>query len=370
METKNTFNPTKEQLSKLTKTELSYWKIISCNSGVLNLLGKPGVGKTQTLRSLAFKLDLNVLDLRLTTMDETELGLFPKVVTVDGQDFVKFLPPYWVLDALKFPTLIILEEFNRANKYVTNAVMKLLSEREIGNIKLPNTVFLCTTGNLGDEDNCDVEILDDAKKNRLVTKIYDVNFKIWKEDFAKDNIHPLILNFLESNITYFYPENQVDDHILINNRSWTNLSEFIIKNHGINSIFSDFKDDLIESGSSYVGYANAKLISYLSDKENLKLIDILENDEKLEMFINLAREVKYSYLEELSNYDLNQFKEQQIERVVKMLNSVDKDVLIGVLTNIVKKTPKEVLTNSVIRTIINKHFSEIKDLIIKKTKEV
>ena len=79
---------TKEQAEKniqkflplLSEREREYWDMIYPNSGVLNLIGKPGLFKTAILRSIALKLNFLYFDHRLTTMDHFVIDLFPLVI--------------------------------------------------------------------------------------------------------------------------------------------------------------------------------------------------------------------------------------------------------------------------------------------------
>ena len=162
-----------EKLELLTAKERKYFSVMWAKYGVLNITSKPGVAKSAIGRSIADKMNFRYMDIRLSMVDETDVGLYPSIseVEVDGSmvKCLDFVVPRWAIEANKQPTIIHFEELNRASQQVRNAALQILLERQIGtDFKFNENVLMMSSGNLGDEDGTDVEEFDSALNNRLV----------------------------------------------------------------------------------------------------------------------------------------------------------------------------------------------------------
>ena len=88
-----------EKLSLLTPKERKYFSVMWAKYGVLNITSKPGVAKSAIGRSIADKMGFRYMDIRLSMVDETDVGLYPSVteVDVDGSSVkcLDFVVPRW-----------------------------------------------------------------------------------------------------------------------------------------------------------------------------------------------------------------------------------------------------------------------------------
>ena len=192
-----------EALSGLTLKERKYFSIMWAKYGVLNITSKPGVAKSAIGRAIADKMNFRYMDIRLSMVDETDVGLYPNVseVVVDGKPVrcLDFVVPRWAIEANKQPTIIHFEELNRASQQVRNAALQILLERQIGtDFKFNDNVLMMSSGNLGDEDGTDVEEFDNALNNRLIHINHTLGVDEWLEGFANEKCHPMIVGFIKS----------------------------------------------------------------------------------------------------------------------------------------------------------------------------
>jgi hypothetical protein len=76
-----------EKISLLTPKERKYFAIMWAKYGVLNITSKPGVAKSAIGKSIANKMNFRYMDIRLSMVDETDVGLYPSIneVEVDGK---------------------------------------------------------------------------------------------------------------------------------------------------------------------------------------------------------------------------------------------------------------------------------------------
>jgi hypothetical protein len=160
--------------------------------------GSPGVGKSAIIKQLATTFQLEIIDLRLSQCDPTDLQGFP--VTSNGRS--DFAPPAYIplegkdeLPKDKAGWLLFLDEFNSADRSVQRAAYKLVLDRQIGvhNVH-PNVAIVCA-GNL-DTDNAITEELSSALQSRLVHLTTHVDVEEWLAWARSSGIDNRISSFI------------------------------------------------------------------------------------------------------------------------------------------------------------------------------
>ena len=331
-------------LSKLTPKEEIYFRMMYPKSGVLYLVAGPGLAKSAILATMAEKLDLLYIDLRLSQIDETDVGVYPKVSTIKcsvtengktyikDEDFLKHVIPHWAYKANNPGThkgcLINFEEINRAPLTVRNAALQLLLERTVGfdGFKFNDNVFMASTGNLGAEDDTDVDELDSAQRSRLLKVQHDLPFTEWRDTWAQYHIHPLILGFLEAEKEYYYMKPKEQKDYFLNPRTWRFYSDFIVKNYGMNSTFRDFQDMIQQVGHSYVGaLVNSKFMQYCEDMDKITINDIVNKYSEIRSEITLNRTKRSEFLDKMKKIKIISLKDKQIENIKLFLLDLRSD---------------------------------------------
>jgi hypothetical protein len=345
MESKSKLLP-KEMVDKLpllTPKERKYFSIMWGKYGVLYITSKPGIAKSALGRSIANKMGFRYIDLRLSMVDETDVGLYPSVCEVE-LEFSKikcldFVVPRWAIEANKQPTIIHFEELNRASQQVRNAALQLLLERQIGTeFKFNDNVLMMSSGNLGDEDGTDVEEFDAALNNRLIHISHSLSVEEWINDFAKENVHRMITSFIQVHPEQLYKTGEGKSYATP--RSWTMLSEFIIANFGENSSPREFLPLVSDIASGYIGNSAHKFIQYCQDMLNISIEDILNRYDEIKKDLEKYNRDKNSELiQSLKEKDLTKLTDKQLSNVVKFLNNVGEDEQTGYLLFILDSIP-------------------------------
>jgi len=321
-----------DKLSTLTPKEQSYFRMMWGKSGVLYITAKPGVAKSAIARSIAQKMGFRYMDIRLSMVDETDVGLYPNVSDVEGVKCLDFVVPRWALEANKQPTIIHFEELNRASQSVRNAALQILLERQIGvNFKFNDTVLMMSSGNLGDEDGTDVEEFDSALNNRLIHVKHTLHFNEWVEGFAKDNVHRMVVSYLQSHPENLYKTSD-NSQAYATPRSWTFLSDFIVTNFGMESGPREFLPILKEVAAGYVGNSAMKFLQYCEDMLNININDIINDFDRVAPDLKKYNRDKNSELiQSLKELDLGKFNEKQLNNITKFLKGVGEDELTSYL---------------------------------------
>ena len=371
-------------LSALNKKELNYFKMMYPQSGVLFLTSQPGIAKSAMQRSLAKKLQkvemivdakggvdvqqsgkviansMFYIDLRLAMLDETDVGLFPDKkelpVSENGEEvlraFLDHIVPKWAFLANNPPakkdltdklpyagTIIHFEELNRAPLAVRNAALQILLERCIGfEFEFNSSVFMVSTGNLGEEDGTDVEEFDAALNGRLIHQEHTLSLEEWIEYFANDNIQNIIVKYLSAHPDMYYlgKKSRGDAKSYASPRTWTFLNDYITKNYGFDSPAHLWINDVNMIGHGYIGAANVKFVKYVRDVLKISIQDIINKYPQLQAEgTQFTRDKKSELLQDLRGVDFGKFKDNQIENVKLFMLDLGDDEISAFLIKLI-----------------------------------
>ena len=374
-------------LSKLTDKEELYFRQMIAKEGVLYIKSEPGLAKSAYMRSIASKLNLHYIDLRLSMLDETDVGLYPDKeeieVEINGsmrkEKFLSHIIPEWAWSANNPPqntkgTLIHFEELNRAPLSVRNAALQILLERTIGfrGFKFSDNVFMVSSGNLGDEDGTDVEEFDAALNGRLIIQRHTMNLPEWKKSYANEHIHPAIIGFLNSSPEYYYvKKNEKDENesVFASPRTWTFLSKFIDANFGQDAKAESFIDLVQRVGIGYVGSACQPFIRYCRDIDKITIEDVINNYKTYQDEGKLfGRDKSSELLQKLKQIKINTLKQNQVENVKLFLLDLRSDELASFIISVLDDDfiiheNKNDNDKDIIDFLNDKRFEVINDLI-------
>jgi len=173
----------------------------------------------------------------------------------------------------------------------------------------------------------------------------------WIEDFANDHIHPTIINFLKSNEEHFLhsfdEKKSKEQKAYATPRSWTFLSDYIVKNYGMDSSITDFIDDVRDLGTSYVGTgANSRFIRYLDESLKFGINDLLDRYHEIKDQLEiLNRDKKSELLNSLKNMDITTLKPSQKENIKLFILSVSPDEAVSFILKILDDNYKYMKVN-------------------------
>ena len=113
------------------KTLTSTIRFLPADISVL-VRGPHGIGKSQVAAQLAADEGKTLIDRRLSQMSEGDMVGLPELV--DG--VTRFCPPDWYARACKEPTVLLLDELNRATPEVMQAAFQIVLDRELNGHRL------------------------------------------------------------------------------------------------------------------------------------------------------------------------------------------------------------------------------------------
>jgi len=163
--------------------------------------GSPGIGKSSIFAQVAKKLNLKLIDHRLSTSAPEDLSGLPQIDKEDGRAFFAPFKDLFPLDTDTVPDgyqgwCLFLDEFNSAPKSVQAAAYKLVLDRRTGQRMLNPNVVIGGAGNLS-TDRAITNPIGTAMQSRLSHYTLEISHKEWLEDVAiKQNYDPRIIAYL------------------------------------------------------------------------------------------------------------------------------------------------------------------------------
>ena len=160
----------------------------------ITLLGKSGIGKTESMQGLAAELDIGFVELRLSHYQESDLIGLPYI---DESGKTK----HAISDLLPDENdsaqgILLLDEVTSAPKSMRSAVYQLLdSSRRLGEYRLPEKWLVVACGN-GPDDGGDFRGIEPAFLSRGFCWRVEENLRVWKDWAVRNNVHPAVIAFL------------------------------------------------------------------------------------------------------------------------------------------------------------------------------
>ena len=198
------------------------------------LKGSPGCGKSDLVRKLAQEYNLQLIDLRLSNCDPTDLNGFPSFDPITKRATYQPMTTFPLkgdeLPAGKNGWLIFLDELNAAPPAIIASAYKLILDRKVGDHDLHPNVVLVGAGNL-DTDKAFTNKMNTAMQSRLIHIELDCNdYKAWLLWAAENQIDYRIqafINFRPEYLNQFDPNHH--DSTFACQRTWAFLSNLIKK---------------------------------------------------------------------------------------------------------------------------------------------
>lgn len=152
------------------------------------ILGSKGYGKSSIVIQTAEEMGYKVVDIRLSSSDETDVGGLPRVI---NDEYFDYMPPKWLVDLCKDTDnkyLILLDECNQALPECLNAIFPLILasingdkvEKHLAGMKIPNQTAICLLGNT-EEDNPFLTELPEALSDRVLWLPFKAEIKYYKD---------------------------------------------------------------------------------------------------------------------------------------------------------------------------------------------
>lgn len=203
----------------------------------VNLISSPGVGKSSLIKQICEERELLLVDVRLSTIDPTELNGFPHIWEIDGRKVASYIPmEMFPVIGTELPInpktgnpykgwCLFLDEFNAGTMLVQAAAYKIVLDRMVGMYELDSRCVMATAGNLA-SDKAIVNRLSTATQSRLVHLAIRVCNDAWHKWAAKAQIDHRVIAFLKTmpDLLHSFDPNH-DDLTFPCPRTWEFMSD-------------------------------------------------------------------------------------------------------------------------------------------------
>ncbi|WP_180542181.1 AAA family ATPase [Nevskia soli] len=183
----------------------------------------PGMGKSRIMQQTAKRLGRKLFDLRLTGRD---VGDFIGLPTVqDGM--TAFARPRLLPTEADGPSILFLDEINRANQMMLNAALQMVLDHRIGEHELPADCVVMAAGN--PETDPGVIRMSCAMKLRFVHLNLAVDRDDWMKWAIEAGIEPVVIAFhrFRDDLLHVYDPKALTSP---NPRGWEFVSEICSQN--------------------------------------------------------------------------------------------------------------------------------------------
>lgn len=156
------------------------------------ITGPVGAGKSQVARQVCDQMKIDMVDVRLSQMDPTDIKGFP------SPDAAKKVMHWLQADFLptKGKGLLLLDEMNSAAQAVMAASYQLVLDRKVGDYTLPPGWAVAAAGNR-DIDRSIVNKMPAALANRFVHIDFEIDIDDWCLHAMNSGISPETIAFIK-----------------------------------------------------------------------------------------------------------------------------------------------------------------------------
>ena len=293
------------------------------------VIGKSGIGKTESMAELARELGIGFKELRLSHYQESDLVGLPYIE--DGK--TKHAETDLLPDTNdKGQGILLLDEVTSSQKSMRSAVYQLMdSSRKLGQYRLPERWLIVACGN-GPEDGGYFRGIEPALMSRGRCMRVEEDLDAWKNWAINKGVHPVVVAFLS-----FMPDNlhvmdlERPNDMIACPRNWVKLSTQLINMEKIAGGIITDEDDLEFSSCSCVGErCGPNFVSfYKYNKQVINASDILDGKVKVDNASGMDTEVMYILVQNLvscikkelaTNKTASGFTQNAIKRVGNATN--------------------------------------------------
>ncbi len=153
--------------------------------------GAPGIGKSSLGQALAIALTRKLFDVRAALLDAVDLRGIPAVV----KGKTVWCPPSFLPTDADGPSILLLDELNRAPGMVQNALLQLVLDRKLGEYTLPDDCEIISCCNR-ESDGGGVQKMHLALANRFEHLDMEPDLNDWCKWASAAGIHPMTIAHL------------------------------------------------------------------------------------------------------------------------------------------------------------------------------
>lgn len=338
---------------------------------VANLIGSPGIGKSDIIRQVAAEFDLKVIDFRLAQADPTDLSGFPtlnadrtrchyappitfplagdelpiktpavyetvvdgKLVSVETPESravyedlqVEVTPPVYYKGWLLF-----LDELTAAPQMVQAAAYKVILDRQVGEHDLHENVRIVAAGNKA-SDKAIVQRMSTALQSRVVTLEVIIDMDDWLSWAEHNGVDKRIMAYIQFRPDMLHKFNANHQDLTFPcPRTWVFASD-LMKIWGVITL----KNLVVLAGTISKGAAS-ELISFCQVYHTLPTLEKLINDPAGTPIDNSKKDLLFAVCSLIGQ----SFNESNSSALITVMNRLPIEFRVTACQNILRRDPR------------------------------
>jgi len=195
--------------------------------------GPTGVGKSFAAKAIAGELGLPFIDVRGSTMDESDMGIPDLKASEKAGAYTKMVPS-WYLRGCREPVVLMLDELNRSMPQVMQGFFQIVLDRELGNLSDGEALRLHPETRVIAAVNCggeyDVNDMDPALLRRFWVTDIEPTVTDWIEWARANDLDSVLIDFVQQNPEHWRvdPASVEPGTVVPTPASWHRLSDSLV----------------------------------------------------------------------------------------------------------------------------------------------
>lgn len=260
-----------EQVSRVLNQEFE--SVMQGHHTPVMLWGAPGIGKSQIIAQVAKKHQVNVIDIRLSQMEPSDLRGIP----FKNGEQVDWAIPSLLPEASRHGEqgILFLDEITSAPPTVSAAAYQLILDRRLGDYVVPDGWVIFAAGNRQGDRGVTYS-MPAPLANRFSHYELDVNLDDWVAWAYKNNIDERIIGFLRYRPEHLFEFDPAHNPVAFPSpRTWEFVHRALNKFEHSLALFR-------ETASACVGeVAGLEVATFIEHLEDLPDLDAIVNGESV-----------------------------------------------------------------------------------------
>jgi len=298
-------------------------KTLPPNIAVL-MRGPTGVGKSFAAKAIADELELPYIDVRGSTMDESDMGIPDLETSKEVGAYTKMLPS-WFVKACREPVVLMLDELNRSLPQVMQGFFQVVLDRELGNgpdgeaFRLHPETRVIAAVNVGGE--YDVNDMDPALLRRFWVTDIEPTVTDWVEWAKSTALDAVLIDFVGQNPEHWRvdPASVEPGTVVPTPASWHRLSDSLVAaNMAPKKVAGTNPSLLYPIARGFVGTEAAIAFQdFVKNYERqVSAEDVLSGKVKADEFVDAEASAKLSVLDKVVEHcKENKWKAKEVKAI-------------------------------------------------------
>lgn len=280
------------------KTFVSLAPAVSAAKLPVLLRGRHGIGKSQVVYQLAASMGLPVIERRASQMTEGDLVGLP---SIDGNR-TSFNPPDWFKEACEEPSVLFLDEVDRATLEVRQGIFELTDSRKLNGHYLHEDTIVFAAINGGEHgEQYQVNEMDPAELDRWSVWDIDPTVEDWL-NWGKENVDSLVWDFINQNREHLEHKGDIEPNKRYpSRRSWKRLNDVLVGA----DLMKEASPAMFQLAQSFVGFeAAVALNDYALNYERVVTVQQLLAGERKEALAAMSLNEHCAMIEKIDAEDV------------------------------------------------------------------